>query len=117
MLGWVQHLKDASKRPRQEFPKVKNLTAYGVVVGAALAASLAFLETASADMYGSGNCDFNPTPICSAQAGPSQDESRSSALSKTEKDNGFNNGNDMGVDRRQGVNPSSGADRRQEAGS
>lgn len=88
---------------------------YGLVVGSALAASLAFIGTASADMYQAGNCAFNASPVCNAEAGSSQNDSMS-GLSRTEKDNGFNNGNDVGSDRRQGTNPTSGADRRQDAG-
>jgi hypothetical protein len=66
-------------------------------------------------MTQAGGCAYSASPVCSAEAGSSQNTSMS-GFSRTEKNNSFNNGDGMGSDRRQVTNPNSSADRRQNAG-
>jgi hypothetical protein len=117
MLTWVQHCKDA-KASKTGDSIVKNFTTYGLAVGAALAASLAFSELASADMMQNATC--NPAygvSVCNAQSGQSDHGPTGSQLSRTNKNDSANRGGFIGTDRRQAKNPSSAIDRRQEAGS
>ncbi|HEY4164514.1 MAG TPA: hypothetical protein VGM59_15715, partial [Dongiaceae bacterium] len=75
---------------------MKKLTAYGLVIGSALAASLAFSEAALADMSQAGDCGLSAAPVCDAQIRPSQDGPTSMSSNRTAKPNDFNKGNGFG---------------------